>query len=139
MPDLSVFADLVGDHRLLHPPSREGWNPAVTSSLRAAVLELASRLPPELDRLGVWPWRPWNPWWDCALNLAFTGVQTGASHAIVVDEGLGDVRLDVPTSLAVTLTAGSNARRPGAAGAWADVYAAPLRPAARPLLGVDPA
>jgi hypothetical protein len=120
VPDLSVFADLVGDHRLLHPPSREGWNPAVTSSLRAAVL---GRLPasPELERLGVWPWRPWNPWWDRAPNINFTGVQVGADRAavVVVDEGLGDVRLDVPTSLAVTLRAGSNALRTAPASLWA--------------------
>ncbi len=154
VPDLSVFADRpraggrVSRSTILFrrpsssrpPPRGLPTCPAVTTSLRAAVL---GRLPasPELERLGVWPWRPWNPWWDAAPpNLAFTGrcrparraTRSSSTRASPPPPTSG---LDVPTSLAVTLTAGSNARRTVPPSLRPTVYAAPLSRSSDPSRG----
>jgi len=63
---------------------------------------------PELKRLRLWPWWPWRPWWDCTPDIIFQVKQNCyGAEIVIVDEGVGDTRWNIPTNLNVTLTAKS--------------------------------
>ena len=73
---------------------------------------LSSRLPlprdPELLR--AWPWAPWHPWHDCAPDLIFRVTQDCIEPGrVILDEGVGDTRWNVSTTLDVTLVATDDA------------------------------
>ena len=78
---------------------------AQLDQVRAQLLE---KLPaaPELAQLHIWPWSPWWPWWDCTPDIIFKVTQDClAPGTVIVDEGYGDTRWDIPDPLNVTLVA----------------------------------
>ncbi len=84
-------------------------SPEVLADLRGP---LVARLPrvPELESLHLWPWWPWQPWWDCTPDIIFRVTQDCAQpDPVIVDEGYGQARWNIPTTLDVTLTANNKA------------------------------
>ncbi len=65
----------------------------------------------EFERLRIWPWYCWYPWFDCAPNIIFKVTQNcgGAQNNVIVDENIFQTRWDIPTNLDVTLTANQSA------------------------------
>ncbi len=67
----------------------------------------------EFERLRIWPWYCWYPWYDCAPNIYFSRSRRTAGGAqnnvVIVDENIFQTRWDIPTNLDVTLTANQNA------------------------------
>src|SRR5258708_17278445 len=97
------------------PPPRERAiaktvEPTALSGLRT---KLASVLPPataEIERLRIWPWFEWEPWWDCAPDIVFKVTQNCAGvESVIVAESIFDAREDIPTTLDVTLSANDKA------------------------------
>jgi len=84
---------------------------AVTPELISASREkLRAALPyiEEFERLRIWPWFCWYPWFDCAPDIIFKVTQNcGAVQNVIVDENIFQTRWDIPTNLNVTLTANS--------------------------------
>lgn len=73
--------------------------------IRASLLE---KLPaaPELATQRIWPWWPWWPWWDCTPDIIFKVTQDCLlPGTVIVNEGYGDTRWDIPDPLNVTLVA----------------------------------
>lgn len=137
-PDLGIFERLLGPSESLPAPSRSLARPAMTraasphasrqalpiasprsmaSMVQPERLEglrerLVAALPPidELSALRLWPWAPWQPWWDCSPDLIFHATQRcGGEEKPVVEEGWFQARWNVPTELDVTLTANDQA------------------------------
>ena len=101
-PDLAIFQKMLGEAAAL-PVTRA--SPEGLSAVRDA---LVARLPRnvDIDRLRLWPWWPWQPWWDCSPDLVFTVTQScGGAEKVILEEGLGSVRWNIPTALNVTLEA----------------------------------
>ncbi|HKF06381.1 MAG TPA: carboxypeptidase-like regulatory domain-containing protein [Candidatus Sulfotelmatobacter sp.] len=87
---------------------------AVTPELITSSREkLLTALPylEEFERLRIWPWFCWFPWFDCAPDIIFKVTQNcgGAQNVVIVDENIFQTRWDIPTNLNVTLTANQNA------------------------------
>jgi hypothetical protein len=95
---------------LLAPPiPRAPIQPERLDGLRE---QLVAKLPPLADRLTerLWPWAPWQPWWDCTPDLVFRATQRcGGVERVIVDEGWLQARWNVPQLLDVTLTASDDA------------------------------
>jgi hypothetical protein len=135
-PDLRIFEQLLGESealpfaaqamahgRLQHAPlMREARGYLPVARQAAALIQperleglrqrLASRLPAiaELSALRLWPWAPWQPWWDCTPDLVFRATQQcGGEERVIVDEGWSDARWNAPTELDLTLTANASA------------------------------
>ena len=71
---------------------------------------LLEKLPasPELERLRIWPWWRWEPWWDCTPDIIFEATQDCLfPGAVIVNEGYSNTRWDIPDPLNVVLTANS--------------------------------
>ncbi|HZF11883.1 MAG TPA: carboxypeptidase-like regulatory domain-containing protein [Thermoanaerobaculia bacterium] len=98
--------------------------PAATASplARAEVLQpeilaglqpqLAKRIaaPPAVERLRLWPWFPWQPWFDCSPDIIFRVTQDcNVPGTVIVNETVWNTRFDIPTNLNVTLTANDKA------------------------------
>jgi catechol 2,3-dioxygenase-like lactoylglutathione lyase family enzyme len=84
-------------------------NPDVLADLREP---LVARLPrvPELEQLHIWPWWPWQPWSDCTPDIIFRVTQDCVqAGTVIVEEGYGQARWNIPTSLDVTLVANNQA------------------------------
>jgi hypothetical protein len=80
-------------------------NPDTLGELREPLLEALPDIP-ELQQLHLWPWWPWAPWRDCTPDLIFRVTQDCTEPgAVIVEEGLGQTRWNIPTELDVTLTA----------------------------------
>lgn len=136
-PDLNLFQHLLGEQAWLgmggaRTPPRErmalplrGANafaptpplarvqPDLLDGLRE---RLVAKLPPLADHLNprlterLWPWAPWQPWWDCTPDLVFRATQRcGGVERVVVDEGWLQARWNAPQALDVTLTASEGA------------------------------
>jgi hypothetical protein len=132
-PDLSLFTRLLGEQgRLMLPalgakssamnkemlPERpmgaggsqpSAFDPSILVSLRERLIK---QLPvsPELERLRLWPWSPWEPWWDCDPDILFKVKQNCHGQEVtIVNETLADTRWDIPTTLNVTLVANDKA------------------------------
>lgn len=61
---------------------------------------------PELERLQVWPWFRWHPWWDCRPDIIFRATQDcEGRERTVVNETIFNARLNVSSDLQVTLVA----------------------------------
>jgi hypothetical protein len=113
-PSLGVFSQLhasrtVAANHLLGP-----GDVAVLEQIRETV---RAKLPrsAELAALRVWPWWPWWPWWDCNPDVIFKVTQDCTSPGtVVLQEGIGQVRRDIPRFSQVTLVANELAccRRP---------------------------
>jgi hypothetical protein len=84
--------------------------PELISNSRA---RLISALPyvQEFERLRIWPWIEWYPWFDCAPDIIFKVTQNcgGNQNRVIVDENIFQTRWDIPTNLNVTLTANQDA------------------------------
>lgn len=108
IPDLRVFSDLIGQGGAV-PGRRTSFDPAQIPKLREKLLTRLPRVP-ELERLRLWPWFPWTPWLDCSPDIIFRATQNcGGGDKVIVNEGLFDVRWDVPNTLNVTLVANDEA------------------------------
>jgi len=84
---------------------RVAIDPAVMADLRDRLVARLPRLP-ELEQLHLWPWWPWQPWWDCTPDIVFRVTQDcNEPGTVIVDEGYGATRWNIPTSLDVTLLA----------------------------------
>ena len=108
-PTITIFEQLLAEDGVLARKPATDVDPAALVDLRERLLK---RLPsvPELERLRIWPWWPWFPWWDCAPDIIFKVTQDCPQPGtIIVDEGFGDVRWNIPTTLDVTLTASEKA------------------------------
>ena len=69
---------------------------------------LVKKLPTsvELERLRIWPWTPFFPWWDCTPDIIFKVTQNCEGvEKVIVDENIFQTRANIPTSLNVTLIA----------------------------------
>lgn len=136
-PDFNLFQRLLGQPELLTgaraapggrlaKPQQQGQRGAPNALLappipRAPIQperldglrdQLVAKLPPLADRLTerLWPWAPWQPWWDCTPDLVFRATQRcGGVERVVVDEGWLQARWNVPQLLDVTLTASDDA------------------------------
>jgi hypothetical protein len=108
VPDLRVFAGLLGPGRPL-PSPRRPFDPTELPKLREPLLQRLPRLP-DLERLRLWPWFPWTPWLDCTPDIIFRVTQNcdGVEKTIVA-ESVFDVRWDIPNALTVTLMANADA------------------------------
>jgi len=103
-PSLAAFTDLLGPSARTAGPLA----PADHARLETVRSTLLTKLPAsaELNTLGVWPWAPWWPWWDCNPDVVFKVTQDCSTPGtVLVDEGIGDVRTNIGTSLSVTLVA----------------------------------
>ncbi|MCB0010423.1 MAG: carboxypeptidase regulatory-like domain-containing protein [Anaerolineales bacterium] len=104
-PDFAQFASLLADEGTLADRPVGPIEPARLDNIRDA---LVTKLPlnPALAQLRLWPWFPWYPWWDCTPDLIFQVTQVcGGTTKVIVDEGCGDTRFNVPTESTVTLVA----------------------------------
>jgi hypothetical protein len=104
VPNLEVFKPLLS----------AGFDASKTMDMVAAGTldqvrsQLLEKLPaaPELAALRIWPWSPWWPWWDCTPDIIFRVTQDcRTTGTVIVDEGYGDTRWDIPDPLNVTLVA----------------------------------
>ena len=91
-------------------PASQAVTPELISQSRE---KLVAALPyiPEFERLRIWPWICWFPWFDCDPDIIFKVTQNcgGAQPNVIVDENIFQTRWDIPTNLNVTLTANSTA------------------------------
>ena len=137
-PDLRIFEQLLGDPqtmpfaaqamakaRLQQAPlslKARSYMPQANARLAAPVVQperleglreqLVAKLPPvaELGALRLWPWAPWQPWWDCTPDLIVRATQRcGEEERVIVDEGWFDARWNAPAELDLTLTASDSA------------------------------
>ncbi len=105
VPSLDVFGPLLGREGLDTGKELASVPPGRLDQLRTALLEKLPRAP-ELSALRIWPWWPWWPWWDCTPDIIFRVTQDcHFPGAVIVDEGVGDTRWDIPNPLDVTLIA----------------------------------
>jgi hypothetical protein len=88
--------------------SQAAINPDVIAELREPLLRVLPRLP-ELELLHIWPWWPWQPWWDCSPDIIFRVAQDCGGEQVIIDEGYGQTRWNIPTSIDVTLIANDKA------------------------------
>lgn len=109
-PSFEAFAGLLAEGGGSPPAGLSGAvDPAVLPALRE---HLVRRLPAATDlaQLHIWPWWPWQPWWDCTPDVLFQVTQEcQGKAAVLVNETVWDARPNIPTNLAVTLVAGSEA------------------------------
>ena len=104
VPNLEVFKPLL-TAGFDTSRSMDSVPAAQLDQVRAQLLE---KLPaaPELAQLHIWPWWPWWPWWDCTPDIIFKVTQDClVPGTVIVDEGYGDTRWDIPDPLNVTLVA----------------------------------
>jgi hypothetical protein len=102
-PDLALFDALTATDGVARAAGGADVDLARLPALRDKLL---ARLPgaPELDQLRIWPWAPWQPWWDCTPDIIFRVTQACRGvEQIIVSETVWDTRWNVPTALDVTL------------------------------------
>lgn len=112
-PSLSAFSKLLGPGAAI----RGQLAPSDAERLEQLRETLVAKLPAsaELSALRVWPWWPWWPWWDCDVDLIFKVTQDCTTPgAVLLQEGIGQVRSNISQSTQVTLVANELAccRRP---------------------------
>jgi hypothetical protein len=108
-PGEPVTAGLPAQDERAAAQPRFSINPEILPVLRDKLLE---KLPmvADLERLRIWPWWPWQPWWDCTPDIIFRATQDCQEPGmVIVDEGYGDARWNIPTDLDVTLVANDQA------------------------------
>jgi len=108
-PSLSMFSDILAPQGI----SADGvLGPDDVGRLEGIRQRLLAKLPPasELGEFRIWPWWPWYPWWDCTPDIIFRVTQDCLDRGtVIVDEGVGDTRWDIPNPLNVTLIANDKA------------------------------
>jgi hypothetical protein len=108
-PSLRIFQDLASPGS---QPTGPGSPEVDLAALPALREKLLGQLPAstELEQLRIWPWAPWQPWWDCSPDIIFRVTQDcQGQERVIVSEGFGNARWDIPTALEVTLTANQEA------------------------------
>lgn len=104
-PDFRIFEQLLAEEgtavNLADPKAAlaglEDLRGQLVKSLPAAV---------ELERLRIWPWWPWWPWRDCTPDIIFKVTQNCMGvEKVIVNESIFNTRVNIPTSLDVTLIA----------------------------------
>ena len=103
-PSLSVFSELLGPATAIRGPLA----PTDVQRLEQLRSTLVAKLPSsaELSTLGIWPWAPWRPWWDCDVDVIFKVTQDcTAPGTVVLGEGIEQVRFDIGQTTQVTLVA----------------------------------
>jgi hypothetical protein len=108
-PTLAMFNTVLADKGLA---ARRPLAPGDVNMLEQIRGQLLQKLPaaPELERLRIWPWWPWWPWWDCTPDIIFKVTQDcHTPGAVIVDEGIGDTRWNIPNPLDVNLVANEKA------------------------------
>jgi len=112
-PSLEVFGALLASSARPMPRRfQAGWDkpgtsngtidPGAFESLRERLVEILPRNFP----LPVWPWAAWTPWEDCGANLIFRVMdRCGDESTVLLNEGVGETRWEIPSLLDVTLTA----------------------------------
>ncbi len=109
LPSLAPFANLLPFEGSQLARSLKPDDAGQLEGLRASLM---AKLPAsaELESLHLWPWYPWNPWWDCNPDIIFKVTQDCVTPgAVIVNETVKDTRWNIPTSLSVTLTANEKA------------------------------
>jgi hypothetical protein len=108
-PSLEFFSRLAAPSGVPTGPAVAELDVTTLPALREQVL---AKLPAsaELAQLHVWPWFPWQPWWDCTPDIVFTVTQACQGQLrTIVDEQFWDARWNIPTNLSVTLVANEEA------------------------------
>lgn len=108
-PSLAVFKDLLAEQGLA---ANRPLAPTDVNMIEQVRSQLLQKLPTatELANLHIWPWWPWGPWWDCTPDIIFKVTQDCLTPgAVIVDEGIGDTRWNIPNPLSVTLVANEKA------------------------------
>jgi hypothetical protein len=116
-PELSLSFSALNPQPLppfKHPAARPNvtapeLNPSTLSAIREKLVNVLPTVP-EFERFCLWPWCPWTPWFDCDPNIIFKVTQScGGLNNVILNENVWQARIDIPTSLSVTLTANSEA------------------------------
>ena len=105
VPSLDVFQPLLARETLSVSQDLATVPAGQLEQIRTSLLE---KLPaaPELAAQRIWPWCPWWPWWDCTPDIIFRVTQDcHFPGAVILDEGVGATRWDIPNPLDVTLVA----------------------------------
>jgi hypothetical protein len=104
-PSLEVFEPLLARQGLDTSKPLATLAAGQLDQIRTSLLEKLPKAP-ELAQLRIWPWWPWRPWWDCTPDIIFKVTQDcHFPGAVIVNEGYGDTRWDIPDPLNVTLIA----------------------------------
>jgi hypothetical protein len=126
-PDLAIFNQFLT--RPPRGPIGPGPGPILTSAIHPTATrplpgvvdpgqlaglreKLLSAIPAaaELERLRIWPWYQWEPWWDCNPDIIFRATQNcNGADQVIVSETIFNTRFDIPTTLDVNLTANASA------------------------------
>lgn len=109
LPSLSPLSASLEDQGI---PLTGPLGPSMVPELERLRETLVTRLPVprDPDLLQLWPWTPWHPWHDCAPDLVFRVTQDCVTPGhVILDEGIGATRWNVPQSLEVTLVASQDA------------------------------
>jgi hypothetical protein len=92
------------------PAVTKAVDPTALAGLRTKIVPLLPAATADIQRLRIWPWFDWAPWWDCSPDIIFKVTQNCAGvDSVIVDENIFNVRVDIPTTLDVTLTANDKA------------------------------
>ncbi len=109
-PSLAIFDRLLADGGArAGGPARAEVNPAALEQLRAP---LVARLGPslELEKLRIWPWYRWQPWWDCTPDIIFRATQScDGQERVIVSEPIWQARWDIAQQSQVTLVSSQEA------------------------------
>jgi hypothetical protein len=84
-------------------------NPETLEHLRQPLVKV---LGPNLalEKLRIWPWYPWRPWWDCTPDIIFRATQScDGQTRVIVDESPWEVRWNIAQNSHVTLQANHEA------------------------------
>jgi hypothetical protein len=85
-------------------------DPTALAGLRNKIAGVLPKATPDIEKLRIWPWFDWAPWWDCTPDIIFKVTQNCAGvNSVIVDENIFNVRTDIPTALDVTLIANEKA------------------------------
>jgi hypothetical protein len=108
-PSLGVFGEILAQEGLATSRPLKAADVGSLEEIRGTLLP---KLPPapELEALRIWPWWPWWPWWDCTPDIIFRVTQDcHAAGTVILDEGIGATRWNIPDPLDVTLVANKRA------------------------------
>jgi hypothetical protein len=108
-PSLAMFEELAasGD-----APTGPGAPEVELAALPALRERLVAKLPASaaLEQLRIWPWAPWQPWWDCAPDIIFKVTQScEGQQRVIVSENFFNARPNIAPVSNVTLIANQQA------------------------------
>ena len=85
-------------------------DPTALAGLRTKIVQMLPPATADIQKLKIWPWFDWAPWWDCMPDIIFKVTQNcDGVESVIVAENVFDVRPDIPTALDVTLIANDKA------------------------------